>query len=196
MLFDSRINIYENNPQIEEVENNYPVNKSQLIHTKKNKTFEDNIIIADLKFENSLVEGNSTERIIEIIDVHDELYTGKVEFDFRVFDRDREAIENLIERGLKSHETDSYLGKREAINLLNEICGVRIYRGGFRIRPHGDPGYDWLELDKQRVQDPSVKIGNISDLYKFGVQAVKEEVMKCDILCQSCHRLMHQIDWS
>lgn len=159
-LYDYRLSGNIIRKTIEEVENNYPVNKSQLIHARKNKTFEDNIIIADLKFENSLVDGSATERIVEIIDVYDELYTGKVEFDFRVFDRDPEAIENLIERGLKSNETDSYLGKREALHLLDEICGVGIYRGGFRIRPHGDPGYDWLELDKQRVQDPSHKIGS------------------------------------
>jgi len=158
-LYDYRLsgNIIEKT--IEEVEKDYPIDKSQLLHIKKNKMFDDPIIIADLKFENSLVKGIKPERIVEIINIKSDLYSGPVEFDFRVFDRDPEAIEHLIERGLKSRELDSYLGKREAMRLLDEICGVGIYRGGFRIRPHGDPGYDWLELDKQRVQDPSLKIG-------------------------------------
>jgi len=159
-LFDYRLSGTILRKRIDDVENNFPVSKSKLVHVKKNKSFDDYIIIADLTYENKSAKGIPSERIVEIIDVEDELYTGKVEFDFRVFDRDREAIENLIERGLKSHETDSYLGKREAVHLLDEICGVGIYRGGFRIRPHGDPGYDWLELDKQRVQDPSHKIGS------------------------------------
>ena len=158
-LFDYRLSGTILRKRIDDVENNFPVSKSKLVHVKKNKSFDDYIVIADLKYENKSEEGIPSERIVEIIDVKDELYKGKVEFDFRIFDRDPEAIENLIERGLKSHETDSYLGKREALHLLNEICGVGIYRGGFRIRPHGDPGYDWLELDKQRVQDPSHKIG-------------------------------------
>lgn len=159
-LYDYRLSGNIIKKTIEEVEKKYPIEKSQLIHAKKNKTFDDPIIIADMKFENSLVKGIKPERIIEIIDIKNDLYSGPVEFDFRVFDRDPEAIEHLIERGLKSRESDSYLGKREAIRLLDEICGVGVYRGGFRIRPHGDPGYDWLELDKQRVQDPSHKIGS------------------------------------
>ncbi len=159
-LYDYRLSGNIIKKTIEEVEKKYPIEKSQLIHAKKNKIFDDPIIIADMKFENSLVKGIKPERIIEIIDIKNDLYSGPVEFDFRVFDRDPEAIEHLIERGLKSRESDSYLGKREAIRLLDEICGVGVYRGGFRIRPHGDPGYDWLELDKQRVQDPSHKIGS------------------------------------
>lgn len=159
-LYDYRLTGNIIQQTIEEVEKKYPIDKSQLIHIKKDKSFDESIIIADLKYENSLIKGIRPERIVEIINIDKDLYFGTVEFDFRIFDRDPEAIDHLIERGLKSRELDSYLGKREAIHLLDEICGVGIYRGGFRIRPHGDPGYDWLELDKQRVQDPSLKIGS------------------------------------
>ena len=84
---------------------------------------------------------------------------GNVEFDIRVFDREKESIEDLIRRGLKD-ESGNYVGKLEARQLLNENNGIGVYRNGFRIRPLGDPDFDWLELNKKRVQNPSQKIGS------------------------------------
>ncbi|OWV14726.1 sensor histidine kinase [Fibrobacter sp. UWH1] len=84
---------------------------------------------------------------------------GRVQFDIRVFDREKEAIEGLIKRGLKD-EKGAYVGSLEARRLLNENNGIGVYRNGFRIRPLGDPNFDWLELNKNRVQNPSRKIGS------------------------------------
>lgn len=84
---------------------------------------------------------------------------GRLAFDIRVYDRETDAIEQLIKRGLKDERGD-YLGRREAINLLNEYNGIGVYRNGFRIRPMGDPGFDWLELDRRRVQTPTRRIGS------------------------------------
>lgn len=38
--------------------------------------------------------------------------------------------------------------------------GIGVYRNGFRIRPLGDADFDWLKLNEQRVQNPSMKIGS------------------------------------
>jgi len=96
----------------------------------------------------------------EIIDLpFGENECGQVEFDIRVFDRDKDAISSLISRGLKD-ASGNYLGKNQARQILNNYNGVGVYRNGFRIRPLGDPEYDWLELNKQRVQNPSMKIGS------------------------------------
>ena len=84
---------------------------------------------------------------------------GKLEIDVRVYDRDPEAIDALIGRGLKD-EFGNYVGKREAGQLLRDYNGIGVYRNGFRLRPLGDPGFDWLNLDKQRVQNPSLRIGS------------------------------------
>ena len=86
-------------------------------------------------------------------------FCGAVEFDIRVFDREKEAIDDLIKRGLKD-ESGNYVGKLDARRLLNENNGIGVYRNGFRIRPLGDPDFDWLELNKKRVQNPSHKIGS------------------------------------
>ena len=84
---------------------------------------------------------------------------GTLYFDIRVYDRDKEAIEQLIKRGL-TDEKGNYVGNLQARNLLNEYNGIGVYRNGFRIRPLGDPDFDWLKLNKRRVQKPSTRIGS------------------------------------
>jgi signal transduction histidine kinase len=87
-------------------------------------------------------------------------YCGPIEFDFRVFDRDPEAISNLIDKGLIDPISKLAVGKREAKKMLDEVYGVNLYREGFRIRPYGNGGIDWLDLDKDRIQNPSLRISN------------------------------------
>lgn len=114
---------------------------------------------ATLVFQNQAEKSIPSENISLDLKPKSGKYCGNIKFDFRVFDRDPDAIENLIKRGLHKPGSDEPLGKREARQLLNEHCGVSIYREDFRIRPYGEVGYDWLGLDKLRVQNPSLKIG-------------------------------------
>jgi signal transduction histidine kinase len=91
---------------------------------------------------------------------NEQAYCGEVRIDFRVFDRDSSSIDGLISRGLKDPNTGQYVGRKEARLILDNFNGIGAYRNKFRIRPLGDAGYDWLELDKERVQNPSQKIGS------------------------------------
>lgn len=84
---------------------------------------------------------------------------GELYFDIRVYDREKEAIEQLIKRGLKN-ESGDYVGKLQAKTLLNDFNGIGVYRNGFRIRPLGDPDFDWLKLNIRRVQNPSLRISS------------------------------------
>jgi len=84
---------------------------------------------------------------------------GELVFDIRVYDREKEAIESLIARGLKD-ESGNYVGKLQARQLLNDYNGIGVYRNGFRIRPLGDADFDWLKLNEQRVQNPSLRISS------------------------------------
>jgi signal transduction histidine kinase len=124
--------------------------------------------IAELKFENNRVKGAPPE-VIKPFKIllnqnpnrkAEEAYCGSLQVDFSVFDRDPASIDGLIERGLKDPVSGEYVGKREARIILDTFNGIGVYRNGFRIRPLGDAGYDWLELDRERVQNPSVKIGS------------------------------------
>jgi len=87
-------------------------------------------------------------------------YPGTVYVDLRVYDRDPDSIDQIIKRGLKDSSTGEYVGKFEARKILDEHYGVGIYRGQFRIRPYGEQTFDWLDLDKKRVQKPAYKIGH------------------------------------
>ncbi len=125
--------------------------------------------IASLKFENKRVQ-DAPEELIEDLKIQLDIesdedfasgsYCGNVKLDFRVFDRDPNSIDGLIERGLKDPITGNYVGRREARIILDKFNGIGVYRNGFRIRPLGDAGFDWLLLDKQRVQNPSLKVGS------------------------------------
>lgn len=84
---------------------------------------------------------------------------GALSIDIRVYDRDKDAIDQLISRGLQD-EKGNYVTKQQARQLLNDVNGIGVYRNGFRIRPLGDADFDWLKLNEQRVQNPSMKIGS------------------------------------
>ena len=84
---------------------------------------------------------------------------GDLYFDIRVYDREVSAIEALIGRGLKD-EAGNFVGKNEAKDLLNKANGIGVYRNGFRISPLGDPDFDWLKLNEQRIQNPTMRIGS------------------------------------
>lgn len=88
------------------------------------------------------------------------VFPGGLSFDLRVFDREKDSIQNLIDRGLRDPITNEPMGISQARKLLDEYYGVSLFRGSFRIRPYGDQEYDWLELDKKRVQKPKIKIGH------------------------------------
>jgi len=126
--------------------------------------------VANLKFENKRIPNSPIEEIKNYkIWLNQENtifsneafqgYCGEVKIDFRVFDRDANSIDGLIERGLKDPITNQYVGKREARRILDQNNGIGVYRNGFRLRPLGDSGYDWLSLDNQRVQKPSMRVG-------------------------------------
>ncbi len=111
----------------------------------------------------------------EKINFDDEKSTGcgTLLFDIRVYDREKESIDALIKRGLKN-EAGNYVGKLEARQLLNEYNGIGVYRNGFRLRPLGDADFDWLKLNEQRVQNPSLRIGSNQVIGYVQIQSEEE----------------------
>jgi signal transduction histidine kinase len=141
--------------------------------------------IARLKFYNNRLD-DSIEEISEFKIIlnqnknrkNEEAYCGELKIDFRVFDRDPTSIDGLIGRGLKDPNTGQYVGRREARLILDSFNGIGVYRNGFRLRPLGDAGYDWLELDKDRVQNPSVKIGSDQILGFIHIESEEESKLE------------------
>lgn len=116
----------------------------------------------DLTYENTCEKVIQRETISGVIPLPVDSsysYCGDIYIDFRVFDRDASDIQNISEKS-KSLFDKFYLGKLQTRQLLNEISGIKLYRNNFRIRPYGEIENDWLNLDKERVQNPSFRIGN------------------------------------
>ena len=117
---------------------------------------------AILTYENNV---DPTTKQVEKIEARFQLdktenYCGSFEIDFRVFDREPDAIDNLINKGLIDPVSGEFQGKLKARQLLNEAYGVNVLRGPFRIRPYGNGGIDWLDLDKNRIQNFTLRISN------------------------------------
>lgn len=117
---------------------------------------------ASLVFENNInPESVQKEEISQKFELSgNNKYCGQIKVDFRVFDREPEAIDNLINKGLINPVSKKYMGKNDARRLLNEVYGVNVYKNNFRIRPYGNGGVDWLDLDKDRIQNFTLKISN------------------------------------
>lgn len=118
---------------------------------------------AELTYENQNLAAIPPEPIRKHLLLSDPLtqrYCGRIALDLRVYDRDPESIDSMIRRGLRDPITGEYVGRREARKILDEFYGVGVYRGKFRVRPYGDQDFDWLDLDKKRVQNPSFRIGH------------------------------------
>lgn len=109
-----------------------------------------------LRYENQKIKNGAVEHILFDYGVTG---CGALTIDIRVYDRDKDAIDQLISRGLQD-ESGDYVTKQQARQLLNDVNGIGVYRNGFRIRPLGDADFDWLKLNEQRVQNPSMKIGS------------------------------------
>ncbi|MEH6930620.1 hypothetical protein, partial [Priestia megaterium] len=135
--------------------------------------------IAHLNFENNSLDVKQEEVIDPFkvdLDPQKEKYCGEVNIDLRVFDLDTASLESLQQKLTKT--VDLTFNRREVTSRLKELTGVGIYRGGFRIRPHGDKGFDWLALDSRRVQNPSMRIG-VDQLIGF-VSIQSEEASKLE----------------
>ncbi len=130
---------------------------------------------AKLIYENNVIDTSQFEEVNAYYKLENGgKYCGNLTIDFRVFDREAEAIENLINKGLIDPVTQKYAGKNEARRMLNEVYGVNIYKNLFRIRPYGNGGIDWLDLDKDRIQNFTLKISNNQIVGFITIQSEEE----------------------
>lgn len=111
----------------------------------------------NLTYESRKVAFQKEELSIVKNDLSGFNHLGLVEFDIRVYDRETEDIQSLINRMNSKYDN---FGIREARRLLDEVNGIGVYRNGFRIRPLGDADFDWLKLNERRIQTPALRISS------------------------------------
>lgn len=49
--------------------------------------------------------------------------------------------------GTRGKYSDYVLKGSQLRGQLEQFCGIKVYKDGFRVRPYGDPGNDWLGLN-------------------------------------------------
>lgn len=114
---------------------------------------------AKLFYENQNFKDSNEEILLDILpNISQDELCGNVKIDLRVFDLEAESIQELINRGFKDPITNEYVGKAQARTAIKDYAGVGIYRDLFRIRPYGVNDYDWLFLNKKRVNNPTFHI--------------------------------------
>lgn len=77
---------------------------------------------------------------------------GSFQVEIRAWDRDRPGLSPFM---LQFEESLSGIRR-----ILDEYCGVSIYRDGFRVYPYGEKGADWLSLDTRSRQTPTLRLAN------------------------------------
>lgn len=75
---------------------------------------------------------------------------GPFELHLRVWDRDRLSLES----------GGGAANYKEIREVLDAASGISVYRDGFRVLPYGEPGDDWLALDRRRINSPSRRLSN------------------------------------
>ena len=101
---------------------------------------------------------------------------GKVSIDYRVYDKDSKGIK-LIMNFINNNQNIN-LSKTEIKEMLIDQSGISIYRNDFRIRPYGDKGFDWLNLDAKRVQNPSMSVGSEQTNGKINIESEEDSGLK------------------
>lgn len=73
---------------------------------------------------------------------------GPIHLDLYVFDREPKVLSLGVtdKKGLKE--------------FLDQIGGIRVYRGRIRVYDYGEPGNDWLNLSGERVNVPTKRVSN------------------------------------
>lgn len=104
----------------------------------------------------------------------DSVSCGEISIDYRVYDKDPFGIEVIMNFVNGNQNKNINLSKTDIKNMLIDKSGISIFRSNFRIRPYGDKGFDWLNLDSKRVQNPSISIGSEQINGKIGIES--EEV--------------------
>lgn len=94
------------------------------------------------------------------------LLCGDITFELFYFLRDSEHL-----------KLDGF-NYRYTTRVLDTYCGIKIYRDKFRVKPYGEPGNDWLFLDKEKVRDThGYLVGNNQTIGRINISDQKNPLL-------------------
>jgi signal transduction histidine kinase len=123
-------------------------------------------------FQSPLLPGKPEEQLDITLTDKPGLPCGPIQVDLRVIDRELGSLQELLDRSKSRGDVLGDTTRAELKRLLDKASGITVFRGDFRIRPYGDQGDDWLDLDRERINNPSFAISNNQT---FGVVLIAPE---------------------
>lgn len=104
-------------------------------------------------------DNNKLIKVQEVLNLND-YNIGRIQFDIIMYEKDSSVFSllNIEKKGLNDY--------------LRENSGVRVYRENMRIFDYGEPGNDWLSIDKRRLGRSG---GNISNSLLLGAVMLERD---------------------
>lgn len=152
---------FENNKDIKPypITFSYHYKISGYVKTENQKT------IAQIEYQNAYIKDSLPDVFKIDISFEKGIPCGEINFDIKVFDKDDIGFKFLYEQ-----RTD--LTEKEIRDIIDDIAGIGIYKDDFGIRPYGEKEYDWLGLNKRRVNNPTMRL---SANQVFGIIDIQDE---------------------
>ena len=104
-------------------------------------------------------DNNKLVKVQEVLNLNN-YNIGKIQFDLIMYEKDSSVFSllNIEKKGLNDY--------------LRENSGIRVYRDNMRVFDYGEPGNDWLSIDKRRLGRSG---GNISNSLLLGAVMLERD---------------------
>ncbi len=77
---------------------------------------------------------------------------------------------------------DSFAGRTATVGevrqWLRHVGGIHLYHRGLRVRPYGDVGHDWLDMNLARARDPELRPSTNTSIGRVTVLDEAEELLQ------------------
>lgn len=123
-----------------------PWNVLDKIKSRSQKALDEyeKVLIHNVEVENETGKVVKREKRLNL----NEYNIGRVQFDVIMYEKDSSVFSllNVEKKGLNDY--------------LKENSGIRVYRDNMRVFDYGEPGNDWLSIDKRRLSRSGGSISN------------------------------------
>ena len=115
-------------------------------------------------------------------EVYDRSGSVKWRSDESDFDSTYEAPSATFELWAFLLQSRSFAGRSATISevrrWLEQVGGVHLYHRGLRVRPYGDEGHDWLDMNLSRARDPELRPSTNTSVGRVTVLDVDEQLLQ------------------
>lgn len=105
--------------------------------------------------------------------------------------RNRKSLAAASRQYYAEHKTESLARQKRIYHAFKEQMGiVKAFVGCQGCGWHPET-LDEAKLLDWHHRDPATKLFKVCLMHSRSLQVVNDEIAKCDVLCQTCHRAAH-----